>query len=662
MAADFSELMNVAGCEIGSGSWDRDWESLLFEELNDSSNMFEALKNNPFDSDMEVDFSLEFTPWDYDPWGPTCSSSPDIPSSSDSSYGQTTSEPLSPASNSSVHSPADSLLQHEDLLCFSPQSSPISASSTSSECSNTAEELKVKHLPEVKPQVNVPSNVSKQKPIQPKPIFIPALPVSQPSPGLTGKTIIIKPVQTVMSIQKQKPIRICPAPTGHPVVVSQPPVVQLQPQVVLNSHPIINVDGGTSTMGAVPVRILTNNNSCIMNEKSPLTKTVISASTHSDKKQDVSALRRQERMIKNRESACLSRRKKKEYLLNLEHRLRSALVENAKLKNENGSLQKQLQELMSENQQLKVSAPRRRAACVMALLVFIAFSYGPASIWERDSGALQTTVRSAIHNRHLLGFSDENDAGVDQETLTEGSSYRNGISFSEKKDLMVVKKEPLLFVQQACQPQVNKTESLRLADELRGWVHRHEVVRDKLRKGYKMLHKLKTVPKHVEEKTDVAHYVTRKYIEVDEKNSGNELQVYYVPDRHYPSFFEAIRRKGDTFYLISFRRDHFLLPAISHNKTTRPKMSLVLPAMNIDEQFINEPKDHEVMMQIDCEVMATRVIHIKTSLIPAFLREQQENRTAAYQQPAPAPAPAPPHTAPPIITESAQGTEFNIYQ
>ncbi|XP_072919751.1 cyclic AMP-dependent transcription factor ATF-6 alpha isoform X2 [Hemitrygon akajei] len=651
MAADFSELMNLAGCEIGSGSRDRDWDSLLFEELNDSSNMFEALKNNPFDSDMEVDFSLEFTPWDYDPWGPTCSSSPD---------GQTTSEPLSPASNSSVHSPADSLLQHEDLLCFSPQSSPVSASSTSSEYSSTTEELKLKHLPEAKPQVNVSSNVSKQKPIQPKPIFIPALPVSQPSPGLTGKTIIIKPIQTVMSIQKQKPIRICPAPAGHSVVVSQPPVVQLQPQSVLNSHPIINVDGGTSTMGTVPVRILTNNNSCIMNEKSPLTKTVISASTHSDKKQDVSALRRQERMIKNRESACLSRRKKKEYLLNLEHRLRSALVENAKLKNENGSLQKQLQELMSENQQLKVSAPRRRAACVMALLVFIAFSYGPASIWERDSSALQTTVRSAIHNRHLLGFSDESEAEVDQETLTEGSSYRNGISFSEKKDLMVVKKEPLLFVQRACQPQVNKTESLRLADELRGWVHRHEVVRDKLRKGYKMLHKLKTVPKHVEKKTDVAHYVTRKYIDVDEKNSGNELQVYYVPDRHYPSFFEAIRRRGDTFYLISFRRDHFLLPAISHNKTTRPKMSLVLPAMNIDDQFINEPKDHEVMMQIDCEVMATRIIHIKTSLIPAFLREHQENRTAAYQQPAP--APAPPHTAPPIITESAQGTEFKIYQ
>ncbi|XP_051868064.1 cyclic AMP-dependent transcription factor ATF-6 alpha isoform X2 [Pristis pectinata] len=561
MAADFSELMNPAGCEIGSGSRDRDWESLLFEELNDSSDMFEALKNNPFDIDMEVDFSLEFTPWDYDPWGPMCSSSPDIPSSSsDSNCGQMKSEPPSPASSYSVPSPADSTLQHEDLLFSSlPQSSPVSTCSKSSDCSSTAQELNVKHLPEAKPdelvQVNVPSNVSKQKPIQPKPIFIPALPVSQPSPGLTGKTIIIKPIQNVMSLLKQKPIRICPAPAGHPVVVSQPTVVQLQPQGGLNSHPIINVDGGTSPVGAVPVRILTHANSSIMNEKAPVTKAHVGISA---KKQDVNALRRQERMIKNRESACLSRRKKKEYLLNLEQRLRSALVENAKLKNENGSLQKQLQELMSENQQLKVTAPRRRAACVMALLVFMVLSYGPASIWERDSSALQTTVSSTIHNRHLLGFSDESKAGGYQETLADGTSYRNGISISEKKDLMVVKKEPLLFVQQACQPQVNKTESLRLVDELRGWVHRHEVVRDKLRKGSKMLHKLRTVPKPVEKKTDVAHYVTRKYTDVDEKNSGSELQVYYAPDKRYPSFFEAIRRRGDTFYLISFRRVQFM--------------------------------------------------------------------------------------------------------
>lgn len=47
------------------------------------------------------------------------------------------------------------------------------------------------------------------------------------------------------------------------------------------------------------------------------------------------------------------------------------------------------------------------------------------------------------------------------------------------------------------------------------------------------------------------------------------------------------------------------------------------------------------MMQIDCEVMDTRILHIKTSSIPPFLRANQTHSDTFYH-PNPATGQAPP--------------------
>jgi cell division protein FtsB len=53
-------------------------------------------------------------------------------------------------------------------------------------------------------------------------------------------------------------------------------------------------------------------------------------------------------MIKNRESACLSRKKKKEYVTNLEEQLNRMDRENQRLKQDNELLKAKVRELESE--------------------------------------------------------------------------------------------------------------------------------------------------------------------------------------------------------------------------------------------------------------------------------------------------------------------------
>jgi len=77
----------------------------------------------------------------------------------------------------------------------------------------------------------------------------------------------------------------------------------------------------------------------------------------------------------------------------------------------------------------------------------------------------------------------------------------------------------------------------------------------------------------------------------------NEIQLYEsVTDRHlFAAFFEAIQRKDDTFYVVSFSGDHLLLPATEHNSTLRPRMSLLLPAIPFNSTM--QP-GHIGMMQV----------------------------------------------------------------
>ncbi|XP_054568257.1 cyclic AMP-dependent transcription factor ATF-6 alpha isoform X3 [Eptesicus fuscus] len=593
---------------------DEDWGSALFAELGyftDSEDLHLGAANEaPENSFDNLDFDLDLMAWETGIW--------DI-NNQFCTVKDLEAEPrlLSPASSSgAVPSPQSvdscSSTQHvpEELdLSSASQMSPLSLYGEGANGPCSAEPPKDDQPltgPRSKPENGLTPKKKLQmnsKPsIQPKPLLLPAAPKTQTNACVPAKAIIIQALPTLVPVAKHQPvIRIHPAPTeGQTVVLSQPALVQLQaPGVLPSPQPVLAVSGGAA----------------------PLPNHVIAV------------LRRQQRMIKNRESACQSRKKKKEYMLGLEARLKAALSENEKLRKENGSLKRQLDQVVSENQRLKVPSPKRRAICVLVLLAFVFLNYGPISMLEQDSRRTNPSVHPANQRRHLLGFSAQ-EVQDPPDSVFRKDSHSYDHSVSNDKALMVLSEEPVLYLPPPpCQPLINTTESLRLNHELRGWVHRHEVERTKSRRMTNTQQKTRILQGALGQGSG-SQLVAVQYTETTSisRPPGRELQVYYASPRSYQDFFDAIHRRGDTFYVVSFRRDHLLLPATTHNKTTRPKMSIVLPAININENVING-QDYEVMMQIDCQVMDTRVLHIKSSSVPPPLRAQQQNQTGSLSSP-----------------------------
>nr|XP_023967365.1 cyclic AMP-dependent transcription factor ATF-6 alpha isoform X7 [Chrysemys picta bellii] len=536
-----------------------DWESALFDELSDLVDTDEIqldVDNKIYENSLyNLDFDLDLMSWNSGPWDVTSHTCIDE---------NLKEEPQSPATSiCSVPSPlSDSSGQHvpEDLdFSTSSEMSPVSLYSKRSGSQKDKKLTSNAAHQSANSSVGTPKRSSQttSKPsIQPKPLLLPAVPEAQASLGIQAKAIIIQALPALLPLTKQQPvISIQPAPPkGQPLVLSQSTMVQLQtPGVHPASQPVIAVTGGTMQLSNPTVNVLAPaTGSSSVSGKIALAKPLLQATTQTTC-MDINILRRQQRMIKNRESACQSRRKKKEYMLGLEARLKVALLENEQLKRENDSLKRQLEELVLENQNRKIPSPKRRAVCVMVILAFVMLNYGP----------------------------------------------------------------------------------LRLNHELRGWVHRHEVERTRSRRmSNNQQQKTRVVQSSTGENADSQLMAMPNTDPSISRNSGNELQVYYASLRNYQDFFEAIHRRGDTFYVVSFRRDHLLLPATTHNKTRRPKMSIVLPAINISENVING-QDYEVMMQIDCEVMDTRILHIKSSSIPWYLRQQQGNQTNPFYSAAP---------------------------
>eukprot|EP00058_Branchiostoma_floridae_P014785 XP_002600273.1 hypothetical protein BRAFLDRAFT_118275 [Branchiostoma floridae] len=476
----------------------------------------------------------------------------------------------------------------------------------------------------------------KPTPIVPKPAGVPII-TAQPSGAQAQPSL----QDTLQNLKAQTP--------GQPIVLTQAEFARLAAQGLIKPT---NQQAVTTTTTQQPTATLTNQQPAPAPVQVPPAKPIAPAMSNASLANgnvDMKVLKRQQRMIKNRESACLSRKKKKEYLQGLEDKLKALGRQNEKLRQENTLLKKRVDFLNNENERLRSSKSlfgSKQTTVAMAILFLVCFNLAPLATYSlfRRTSDPEIGDMPIRHARTLLQFSEDGNMysqdpdqtndfrySAPEEDVVPGNESKPG---KEKKSRSSLSDKALMILPEfpkpggskpgieervlpSC-PLFNTTDSIRLADELTGWLaglHKQEFKE-------KQKTKKKPPPK---KKRPAVHRSPKRYqnthlaLAPHPDNEVYEVQVFGGPDRSYLEFLEAINRREDTFYVVSFRKDHLLLPATAHNKTMRPRMSLLMPAVN--ETLLDTPQGHMAMMQIDCEVMNTQMIQLKTSNIPAYLRD-----------------------------------------
>uniref|UniRef100_T1IXP9 BZIP domain-containing protein n=1 Tax=Strigamia maritima TaxID=126957 RepID=T1IXP9_STRMM len=311
-------------------------------------------------------------------------------------------------------------------------------------------------------------------------------------------------------------------------------------------------------------------------------KRLISLPTQVDVKQelDMNAFKRQQRMIKNRESACLSRKKKKEYMATLEGQMRELTITNNRLHQENCELKQLVNKLEDENFDLKRRFNLnglKKTTAVLAVIFMIGLNFSPISNLYANQQMYSPSNDPAIHHHsRALLWSETNDANA---TTWDKDNQTKDVT-TDDAQFMEQSLNSSSLAKMNCSNYFNKTESQRLDSELRGWVFRGKENQDK----YQMMAtKKKFVPPIPKLRSLI---VQKSYVDTsdyrDTPSYNNQLQIYNLVSKSHDYFLEAIKRRDDTFYVVSFTGDHLLLPALTHNKTRRPLMSLVLPAISLN--------------------------------------------------------------------------------
>ncbi|CAH1173744.1 unnamed protein product [Phaedon cochleariae] len=300
-----------------------------------------------------------------------------------------------------------------------------------------------------------------------------------------------------------------------------------------------------------------------------------------------------QRKIKNRESASLSRKRKKDYVTSLEEQVKQLAEENRKLQMENIKLKERLAQYEDKTPSKKDSKTKPSLYLCVFLLVL---------------GVNLNLIRNPFSTKHDLEL-------IQKDMPKLGNHPGRNLLWAPEDNDPIRNKTSTFSPFFMCPATINQTESARLVLELERWIGKPADSPIKSNPD-------RNVSKQVKPKRLRSTFQKRsrnRNERLVDNNPKNEIQVFQMrPEQIYSEFFEAIHRRDDTFYVVSFTDQHMLLPALYHNKTRRPKMSLIMPSM-----LSNDTASKTSMiplMQIDCEVLDTKLIQVRQASVPQNMK------------------------------------------
>jgi len=451
---------------------------------------------------------------------------------------------------------------------------------------------------------------------------------SEPSsPSLSNHSPPLSPQQTVQvlptsaSVQVVTPYNI----QSYNGKMAIPKLSRPAPPPMKNTNPIVlYCNQPATTMGQILVKTEPQQGLLSTGFCSPFVAGVPTVTSHNSL-EDTRNMKRQQRMIKNRESACISRKKKKEYVTQLEDQINTLANENLILRNENENLKEKVRELQTEKNLWTDSIIRssggKKVTAMFALLFMISLNMNSLSdIYNKQalSPALKLSPQTKMKDsgRSLLWVED-NELQDKPEDLKPEVFLSNLTMPGDSSP--------------QCTMSLNQTESSRLESDLKGWFNVDPSAAksskkrpDKKKEPRKSANKKPNYPLANVIKTPLSSLTGSLYhLLIQEPSptpSPHSLGLYNSAPRHtFDSFFEAIDRQDDTFYVVSFSGDHLLVPATNNTKTGRPRMSLLLPAVMSPNASQQSQPGSIAMMKIDCQVINTQMVHIRKDAIPVHM-------------------------------------------